>query len=130
AGLVAKLCLTTHGRKLCFPRRFAVDTHGLANPDLSSAERQILSDWRTEFEQTWSPAKLAQCVPDLPGKESRLRRSALLGMVLIDMRRNWQGGKQVLVEQYVAQFPELANGGGVAEELLREEFELRRRFGQ
>jgi len=99
------------------------------NPELTEADRQIVDNWLTEFEQTWSPELLSHRVADLPGGESALRRPALISMVRIDMRRTWQPSGQKVVEKYVKQFPELRGAGGVPLELLQEELELRKSSG-
>src|SRR4051794_37612784 len=99
------------------------------NPALTEADRQTVDACLTEFEQIWSPEQLARSVADLPGTDSALRRTALIGMVRIDMRRTWQPTGQKVVEKYVKQFPELRAAGSVPLELLQEELDLRKSSG-
>jgi serine/threonine protein kinase/tetratricopeptide (TPR) repeat protein len=98
-------------------------------PRLADGDRQILGKWLTDFEAGWSPQQLARTAADLPGLDTPLRRPALFGTLLVDLRRRWESGKPIAVEQYLHQFPELASEGREIVGLLKEEFEIRKGLG-
>ncbi|HEY7311735.1 MAG TPA: serine/threonine-protein kinase [Gemmataceae bacterium] len=101
----------------------------LQTTSLSEEERQRFQNWLDEFEREWDEARLAVRVAQLPVAETSLRRSLLVGMVRIDLRRRWQQGQSVTVENYLGDYPELGTPETVAPELILEEYEARCRHG-
>ena len=98
-------------------------------PRLSDADRTLLRKLLADFEANWSPQHLARSVAELPGADTAIRRPALFGTLLVDLRRRWESGKPIAVEQYLQQFPELADEGREIVGLLQEEYELRKNLG-
>jgi hypothetical protein len=74
---------------------------------LSDSGCQALRQWLTEFDQSWNEHRLAAFVRDLPSPDASLRRPALLEMVKIDLKRNWEQGRRKNVESYLITYPEL-----------------------
>ena len=50
-------------------------------------------------------------------------------MVKIDLERQWQRGRQVSLESYLKEFPELGSPADVSADLIQAEYEVRRQFG-
>src|SRR5215831_4203941 len=97
-------------------------------PSLSEEQRRLVQSWLAEFERDWTEGRLAARTATLPSPGDPLRLPALVGLVRIDLIRSWQRGKRAEVEAYLRAYPELAVGGTVPLELLRAEFDARRRF--
>src|SRR5689334_3958348 len=98
-------------------------------PRLSDEDRRLLGDCLAEFEANWVPNRLARTAGQLPPRDSVLRRPALFGTLIVDLRRRWESGKPLPVEHYLKLFPELASESREVLGLLREEFELRKSLG-
>jgi serine/threonine protein kinase len=96
--------------------------------DLSDDDRQVLESWLVEFDQRWDERLLASRVDRIPPGSS-WRLPALAEMVKIDLERNWRLGRQVSLESYLKEFPELGSPGDVAVDLIQAEYEVRRQFG-
>jgi WD40 repeat protein/serine/threonine protein kinase len=82
-----------------------------------------------EFERNWSPASLDAALPYLPPAGSPLRGPFLLGLVQIDLRRRWQIGQHVPIEDYLRRYPELGTAETVSVELILVEYLARERVG-
>jgi formylglycine-generating enzyme required for sulfatase activity/serine/threonine protein kinase len=98
----------------------------LAN--LSVDDRQVLESWLVEFDQRWEEGVLARRAEQIPPGSS-WRLPALAEMVKIDLERQWQRGRQVSLESYLKEFPELGSPGDVSADLIQAEYEVRRQFG-
>jgi predicted Ser/Thr protein kinase len=96
---------------------------------LSEADRERLESWLVEFDLSWSPDRLRAQTRDLPA-EGLLRLAALVEMTKIDLERQWQHGRRVTVEDYLRDFPELADADGPPGDLVRAEWEARGRAGE
>src|SRR5438477_12690208 len=96
---------------------------------LSEANRRMLDAWRVEFERSWEPGRLASWVRQLPPSDSPLRLAALLELTKIDQRQHFQRGRQVLIETYLADYPELGARPALILDLVVHEFDLRRQLG-
>jgi serine/threonine protein kinase len=96
--------------------------------DLSDDDRQVLESWLVEFDQRWDEGLLANRVDQIPPGSS-WRLPALAEMVKIDLERQWRLGRQVSLESYLEEFPELGNPGDVSADLIQAEYEVRRQFG-
>ncbi|MEE2707679.1 MAG: serine/threonine-protein kinase [Planctomycetota bacterium] len=79
------------------------------------------------WEEAGQPPTLANYVPLQP---AAVRRITLVELIKVDMEFRWsQRISPKLVEDYLAEFPELADEGGVPVDLLYEEFHIRQRCG-
>jgi formylglycine-generating enzyme required for sulfatase activity len=96
--------------------------------ELSGDERQVLASWLEAFEAQWDERLLANRAAAVPPGSS-WRLPALAGMVKIDLQRQWQQGRRVSLGSYLEQFPELGGPGEMSSDLIRAEYEIRRRFG-
>jgi len=96
--------------------------------DLSNDDRQVLESWLVEFDQGWDEGLLAKRLDQIPPGSS-WRLPALAGMVKIDLQRQWRRGRQVSLESYLEEFPELGSPGDVSADLIQAEYEVRRQFG-
>jgi len=96
--------------------------------DLSDDDRQVLESWLVEFDQGWDEGLLANRLDQIPPGSS-WRLPALAEMVKIDLQRQWERGRQVSLESYLEEFPELGSPGDVSADLIRVEYEVRRQFG-
>lgn len=92
---------------------------------LSESERQQLQTWLADFEKTWQDERLETRARDLPPAESALRFHLLIGMVAIDVQKRWQAGTRVLIETYLARYPELGNVDTAPTELIQAEYRAR-----
>jgi serine/threonine protein kinase len=97
--------------------------------NLSDENQRVLELWLTEFDLSWHADLLAARVRALPPAENPLRLPALIEMVKIDLRRQWERGRQSTVEDYLKTHPELGTPETVPADLLLTEFEVRRQFG-
>ncbi len=95
---------------------------------LSADDRQVLESWLVEFDERWDPGLLAHRVDRIPPGSS-WRLPALAEMVKIDLERQWQRGRQVSLESYLKDFPELGSPADVSADLIQAEYEVRRQFG-
>ncbi len=96
--------------------------------DLSDDDRQVLESWLVEFDQGWDEGLLANRLDQIPPGSS-WRLPALAEMVKIDLERQWRLGRQVSLESYLEDFPELGGPGDVSADLIQAEYEVRRQFG-
>ena len=103
---------------------------GVADPrlaELSDDDRQVLESWLVEFDQGWDEGLLANRLGLIPPGSS-WRLPALAEMVKIDLQRQWGLGRQVSLESYLAEFPELGSSGDVSVDLIQAEYEVRSQF--
>ena len=96
--------------------------------DLSDDDRQVLESWLVEFDQGWDEHLLANRLDQIPPGSS-WRLPALAEMVKIDLERQWRRGRQVSLESYLEEFPELGSPGDVSIDLIQAEYEVRCQFG-
>jgi serine/threonine protein kinase len=83
-----------------------------------------------KFIGAWSSTPEPPIDPHLPQEPSALRRMVLIELIKVDFDQRLERGLRVgRVEDYVAAFPELAEGG-VPPDLLYEEFFARKRLGE
>jgi tetratricopeptide (TPR) repeat protein len=78
-----------------------------------------------EFEQAWQRGERPELADYLPAGEGR--RAALVEVVHTDLEFRLKAGEAARVETYLERYPELAHDRAVALELIRAEYELRRR---
>jgi len=96
--------------------------------ELSDDDRQVLESWLVEFDQGWDEGLLANRIDQIPPGSS-WRLPALVEMVKIDLERQWRRGRQISLESYLGEFPELGSPGDVSVDLIQAEYEVRRQFG-
>lgn len=98
--------------------------------DVSVAWKQ-LSERIDAFVDAWKQGGEPPAPADfVPAEPPALRRLTLVELVKVDLEYRWQGRRAPkLVEQYVAEFPELATGGGLPCDLIYEEYHVRRQHG-
>src|SRR4051794_40579970 len=114
----ARICIQEQG---LLPRRGArspMDELTALFPNLSASDRALLAEWLAEFDQSWAPGRLEQCVPDLPPAGHPLRYPTLVGMVRIDLCRQWRGGDAGPLGEYPKRYPQLGPGGQTPREVL------------
>src|SRR5262245_58656344 len=95
--------------------------HGQATWDVLAARIEALVK---RWESAESPPLLAEFVPAQPVS---LRKLVLIELVKVDLEFRHTRGQQKRVEDYLAEFPELAGPAGVPCDLIFEEFQVRRR---
>ena len=96
--------------------------------DLSDHDLQVLDSWLVEFDQRWDEGLLANRLDQIPPGSS-WRLPALAEMVKIDLQQQWRRGRQVSLESYLREFPELGGPGNVSADLIQAEYEVRRQLG-
>jgi serine/threonine protein kinase len=98
---------------------------------IRSADRSFPApvSWLEESGQAWEASGLAARLLDLPSCDRSARLPLLIEMVRIDLRHQWQQGRQVGVESYLEAIPELGTSETIPAELILAEFEARRRSG-
>ena len=95
--------------------------------ELDGTLRSRLEQLLLDFDCGWDQGRLATAAQELAA-EDPIRRSALIGMVQIDLEKQWKRKRQPIVEEYLTRYPELRAGGMVPVDLLRAEFEVRLQF--
>ncbi|WP_182867329.1 protein kinase domain-containing protein [Rhodopirellula sp. JC639] len=96
---------------------------------LSHQERSRFDAFLLEFEEHWSPNTLAEFSTRLETFTSPLAESLLREMILIDIERQWGHGKEVLVEDYLRQYPDVSKLKDVPLDLAIAEIEARAASG-
>jgi serine/threonine protein kinase len=96
--------------------------------DLSDNDLRVLDSWLVEFDRRWNEDLLAKRLDQIPPGSS-WRLPALAEMVKIDLQRQWRRGRQVSLESYLEQFPELGSPRNVSADLIQAEYEVRFQFG-
>jgi tetratricopeptide (TPR) repeat protein/predicted Ser/Thr protein kinase len=93
---------------------------------LTDADRVEVQTALAEFDRNWHAQKLAEVLPKVLPPGHRLRREIVLGLVRIDMLRQWQAGRRLSVEEYLAVCPELGTPDDPPLELIQSEVDARR----
>ncbi|MDB5351821.1 MAG: hypothetical protein JWN86_3068 [Planctomycetota bacterium] len=96
--------------------------------DLSDGDREVLESYLIHFDQDWEEGRLANEWSRIPAGSS-WRLPALAEMVKIDLERQWGLGREMSLESYLAQFPELGTPHEVSADLILAEYEIRRQVG-
>jgi predicted Ser/Thr protein kinase len=103
-----------------------------ANPKLetlSDADRQSLESWLVQFDQSWDENRLADQVRERLPVGTPVRLPGLIELIKIDLKRQWQRGRQPTVETYLEAYPELGDRDTAPADLLQAEYAVRRQFG-
>src|SRR5262249_30410961 len=82
-----------------------------------------------EFDLSWNEGRLAYWVRRLPPAGDRLRRAALIEMVMIDQERRLQLGQRARLEAYLKALPELGPADRLPADLLLAEYDARQQCG-
>lgn len=91
---------------------------------LGEAIDRLAESWQAAGE----PPPLSEFVPAGP---ANLRRLTLIEVIKVDLEHRWDGLRfPKLLEEYLAEFPELAAEGAIPCDLVYEEYHVRRQQGQ
>src|SRR5581483_5957927 len=98
--------------------------------DSTSPTWDVVSDCLESFARAWetggAPPEIG---PLLPAEPPSVRRLVLVELIKLDLDNRLQRGLARPLEEYLQEFPELAEHGPPCD-LLYEEFHLRRQHGQ
>src|SRR5262249_44668168 len=96
--------------------------------NLTDQQRATVERWLADFDQGWDEGRLAARAAELPA--GPLRLPGLVEMVKIGLERNWQRGRKVTVEEYIARFLELNASEAEPAGLVAAEAEARRQASE
>lgn len=104
--------------------------HDTLNFGNSSLAWDIISARVEALVRAWEKAEeapaLAEFLPPPP-----LRKVALIELVKVDLEYRWRGARfPKRLEEYLAEFPELATDGKIPNDLIYEEYQVRRQAGE
>lgn len=91
-----------------------------------SDDSDSLEEIIEEFENAWGSGAIPEIEDFLPADPS-LRSQVLIELVHSDLEFRVKGGEQVEIERYLQPYPELAKEPDVLRDLIKSEFELKRR---
>src|SRR5260370_6488674 len=97
--------------------------------DLTQDEWEYLQDKLDRFEKAWRQADAVDLNRFLPPSGDRLRVVALAEFIKTDLEIRWRKGQTPVLEEYLKQYPELAEDRPVLAQLVYEEFAVRNRHG-
>jgi serine/threonine protein kinase len=98
--------------------------------DLTDEDRRALEAWLQECARTWNERSLDDFVHDLRAMVDRpWQLLALTSVLKLDLKQQWQMGKQVSVDSYLDAYPELGGKSGVPAELIVAEMKARAKAG-
>ena len=108
----------------------------MTHSDLKLADADATVIWRQlskhidAFIAAWEDGGPPTLAEFLPASPSALRRLTLLEAVKVDLEYRWKEPRwRKTVEQYVADFPDLASDGGAPCDIIYEEFHIRSSLG-
>src|SRR5581483_7762403 len=96
---------------------------------LTATQRSQVESWLEEFARTWNDQALGARVKQLPPSGSAVRLPALIGLVQIDLERQWQNGRRPTVEGFLHFYPELGTRDALPVELIHAEYRARQKYG-
>ncbi|HQU42789.1 MAG TPA: serine/threonine-protein kinase [Pirellulales bacterium] len=101
-------------------------------PEHAGEVLAIISRQVRLFTAAWDESANPPAVADfLPQAGDAVRRLVLLELVKLDLNRRWPKPKaRRLVEQYLADFPDLSCDGHLPYDLILEEYQARRQLGE
>ena len=97
--------------------------------DLSPADHDRVERLLADFDRDWSAGQFVAVLEQLPPAGHPLRASALLGLVRVEIERQWQNGGEARLEDYLERCPELGTLDTVSVSLILQEFRARQRYG-
>lgn len=99
---------------------------------LQDVERawKLLTEWVEAFLTAWDSAREPPALSDfLPAEAGPLRKLVLVELIKVDLEYRWlERGCPRRIEEYLVEFPDLADAG-IPCDLLYEEFHIRRQAG-
>jgi serine/threonine protein kinase len=95
---------------------------------LPPLQRRMVEAWLTRFEENWHENKLSECLRAVP-PQSSVRRPLLLAMIERDLAHQWSHGREMTLDDYVRDYPEIGRAEDLPVELIASEFEIRHRYG-
>ncbi len=102
---------------------------GTVDFDQNEQTLDIVAHHVERFLEAWERAGDAPLLADFSPPQGQLRRLVLVELIKIDLEYRWQERNlPKRIGEYLAEFPELADGG-VPVELVYEEFHIRRNCG-
>ncbi len=101
-------------------------------PDDAERAWTVLAEQVEQLVSAWDAGQTAPLLdPFLPPRSAALRRFLLIELIKVDLEYRWQHRHMPkTVEQYVAEFPELASADGAPADLIYEEYHVRRQAGE
>src|SRR5438105_8172879 len=99
--------------------------------ELSPGDRKVLETWIEEFDRLWDVGRLASVTRFLPsvGSKGPLGTAILVGLIQVDLRRQWERGVHVSAESYLMLYPELGSVDTMPADIVQAEFDIRERLG-
>ncbi len=98
--------------------------------ELSDQDRRSLEVWLEEHSRGWYEDWLDNCVRELRSmSEYAWRMLAVIQVVKVDLKRQWQLGRKVALEKYLEAYPELGGKSGVAADLIWAEMRAKTKAG-
>jgi len=100
-------------------------------PQEASLLWQQLSEHLDALVAAWERGEPPELAPFLPAGPPALRRMVLVEAVKVDLEYRWkEPRREKTIEEYVAEFPELAADGAPPCDVIYEEFHVRRAAGE
>jgi serine/threonine protein kinase len=97
--------------------------------DNAQATWDVLARHLESFITAWEQSPLPPIADHLPAGPSVLRKLALVELIKVDIEQRFATGQGRVLEDYVREFPEIADEAGPPCELIYEEFHIRNRHG-
>lgn len=101
------------------------DEYGSLNPHAWNQFQEVVS----QFERAWEQANDVDLAGYLPPEGDPGRPEALHELIKTEMEIRWRRGQSVILEQYLARFPELGTVDTITPQLIYEEYRTRRLYG-
>jgi len=117
---------SVHFQSVGIGRMFATRTTWISLPSL---QRRMVEAWLARFEEGWGDQSFAECLRALPPNSS-VRRPLVWAMIERDLERQWANGRELLLDDYLRDYPEVSQLGDPPIELVAAEFEIRHRYGK
>ncbi|MFY9253526.1 MAG: protein kinase, partial [Fuerstiella sp.] len=97
------------------------------NSETTDADWEILAQHLEEFLAQWDALGYGPHIADhLPQSDARQRRFVLIELIKADLEyRHGSGGPALVLEDYLAEYPELGVPDGMPVELIHEEYHIR-----
>ncbi len=97
---------------------------------LTDDERRSLEGYLDELNRSWNPERMSALVNHLRSKGAgRWHWLAVTEMAKLDMARQWRTGRQLSLESYLEDYPDLGGKSGVSSRLIWTMLQLRGQAG-
>jgi predicted Ser/Thr protein kinase len=98
--------------------------------DLSEQDRRSLEGWLEEHARGWYEGSLDDSIKELRSMaECPWRLLAVISVVKLDLKQQWQLGRKVALEKYLEAYAELGGKSGVAADLIWAEMTAKTKAG-